>query len=136
MLESVCSGRTTVSRNIVTMIRHDSSRATLIDHFTDNGNLAIHSSHNATTKPGKGASSASRTTCRSCELTTLLERRARSLLTALGPGSCTLLEAPAELRERLEVEPAGTGPAALAQRLKRRFDAAGVCEPLAQRLLA
>jgi glycolate oxidase FAD binding subunit len=62
-----------------------------------------------------------------------LERRARSLLGALS--SCTLLEAPAELRQRLEVAPAGTGPAGLAQRLKLRFDAAGVCEPLAQWVL-
>jgi glycolate oxidase FAD binding subunit len=49
---------------------------------------------------------------------------------ALAPSPCVLLDAPAELRERVDVWNAGdSAPLELMRRLKARFDVHGVCNP-------
>jgi glycolate oxidase FAD binding subunit len=55
--------------------------------------------------------------------------RVEDLRRDLAPFPCTVLDAPEEVRDRVEVW--GPDPSALAvmRRLKERFDPAGVCNP-------
>jgi glycolate oxidase FAD binding subunit len=48
----------------------------------------------------------------------------------LAPSPCVVLDAPSEVRERVDVWGVGGSPAIeLMRRVKRRFDPAGVCAP-------